>query len=301
MKHLFRAIKEALYPLAKISLEKHHQNKVKEPGFQEQTLQETASQEAKYLITGVLSLNLTSFVHHLHVDQKIPQKDIDRLGKALKKRLNHEPLSRILGQRNFWKDTFFISPDTLDPRPETEGLVERSLSVFLPQSPLHILDLGTGSGCLLLSLLREFPHAWGLGIDKSFQALHMAQKNTFHLGLEKRASFIQGSWASMLKKRVFFDLIVTNPPYIPTHHIPFLETCVKQYDPWIALDGGKNGMTHYKELFACVFLLKKGGRFIAEIGHEQGSFLLEESRGYFTESYVHKDLFNQDRYLVCVA
>lgn len=195
------------------------------------------------------------------------------LDSYIHRRLNGEPVSRIRGWREFWGLRFAISDATLDPRPESEHLVEAVLSVLRGQEreqiPSVILDLGTGSGCLLLSLLSELPYARGLGIDKAIAAIHTASANARALNLDDRAFFIQGDWADMLAAQSV-DGVIANPPYIRKNDIAKLSREVCVYDPVIALDGGEDGMDAYRSLIPHLpHVLKHGGFFAFEVGEGQ--------------------------------
>lgn len=186
-----------------------------------------------------------------------------------------EPLSRILGKREFWGLDFTLSGDTLDPRPETETVVEAVLK-RKPRgdAPLRVLDLGTGTGCLLLSLLHEFPMAIGVGLDMADGAVRTAAANAAALGLAHRAFFFVGDWVTALSGR--FDLIVTNPPYIATRDLSRLPPEVGHYDPALALDGGEDGLSSYRAIAAGLSkLLVRDGLFVAEVGAGQAGAVAE--------------------------
>ena len=189
----------------------------------------------------------------------------------LKRMLAHEPLSRIVGRREFWGLDFLLSADTLDPRPESETLVEIVLA-RLPERrrPRHFLDLGTGTGCLLLALLSEYPTADGVGVDIAPGAARTARENAERLGLGARARFVVGSWTAALTGR--FDAIVANPPYIERAAIPALPPEVRDYDPIRALDGGADGLEAYRAIAAALpSLLPPGGLFAVETGIGQAA------------------------------
>lgn len=258
------------------------------------------------------------------------EENIEGLMQAdLMRRLQGEPLSRIYGLKEFWGLEFHVTPDVLDPRPESELIVERGID-FLKTiignrnssskehtQPVKILDLGTGSGCLLISLLKEFPKASGIGVDLSLKALLCAQENAKkHLGVKcfhaennqknphsddssknnvqgvmrSRIQFICSDWSSSLEDS--FDLIISNPPYIKNRDIPNLDNAVKKYDPILALDGGEDGYQAYKNIFFDLKrLLKPCGKALLEIGFDQEKNILrlaEESR--FSDVSVHHDL-----------
>ncbi len=205
-----------------------------------------------------------------------------RIANFAARRLAGEPVSRILGRREFWGLCFRISPDTLDPRPETELLVETVLShvkaLGLTQAPLRILDLGTGSGCILGALLSELPHAHGIGLDRSEAALAAAQDNLSRLGLRDRASFLCADWMSAIGGGAF-DVIVCNPPYIARSEICQLGLEVRAYDPYLALDGGEDGLEAYRIVIPQAFsALSKGGLLVFEVGHRQSEAVLNSMK-----------------------
>jgi release factor glutamine methyltransferase len=196
-----------------------------------------------------------------------------RLSEALTRRLAHEPLSRIRGERAFYGRTFEVTPAVLDPRPETELLVEQVLE-WADQTggrdrTLHILDVGTGSGCILVTLLAELPAARGVGTDVSEAALEVARANAGLNGVSARARFeIARSLQSFAET---FDVLVSNPPYIPTAEVPLLAPEVRDYDPLAALDGGPDGLAIYREIAARAGTVVPAGLIAVEVGARQSS------------------------------
>lgn len=182
-----------------------------------------------------------------------------------------EPLARIEGRRGFWGREFAITPDVLDPRADTETLVEAALAAFSQRrdEPLRVIDFGAGSGAILATLLGEWPRALGLGVDLSPAAAAVAQANLQALGLSGRARVRVGRWGEGLEGP--FDVIVSNPPYIPTGEIAGLARDVRDHDPHLALDGGADGLDAYRALAPEIArLLAPSGRFFLEIGAGQG-------------------------------
>lgn len=193
-----------------------------------------------------------------------------RLNDALVRRLAGEPLWRILGAREFWGLSFALSAETLEPRPDSETLIEAALIHLAARrhEPLRVLDLGTGTGCLLIATLREFPQATGLGIDLSPDAVATATGNAARNGVAERVAFRQGDWTDGVMER--FDLILSNPPYIASDEVAELDRNVRDHDPHLALDGGLDGLTAYGALaVALPGHLEPGGRAILEIGAGQ--------------------------------
>lgn len=205
------------------------------------------------------------------------------------------PLSRIYGAREFYGLEFTLNADTLDPRPETELLVDLSQERLKSIENPRILDLGTGSGCVLISLLHHIKDAQGVGIDLSDGALKVAKQNAQNHNVAERAQFICGNWAESLDSA--FDLVVSNPPYIENQVIETLEDRVKNHDPILALAGGNDGLQAYREIFLYIpRLLKTGGVALFEIGFDQRDSIMrlsEESR--FILKAVHCDLGGQPR------
>ena len=244
--------------------------------------------EARILLEFVLKNQEKS----LNTNHNISNNDFIIFQRLIKKRLKFQPISQIIGERYFWKNKFFINSDVLDPRPDTETLIEHTLSFG---SFFNILDLGTGSGCIILSLLDEYNAAMGIGVDKSKKALNVAQKNAELLNLNDRVKFQLGNWCDGLDNK--FDLIVSNPPYISEKEILGLSNDVINWEPRIALTPEGDGLGAYKNIINGVKnILIPNGRLIFEIGHAQGnevSNLLKSNN--FKEINIVKDINNKDR------
>lgn len=214
----------------------------------------------------------------------------------IERRLRREPVSRILGKKGFWKIMLNVTPDVLSPRPDTETLLDVALLAFAPHEAFSVIDLGTGSGAILLALLSERTAATGVGSDISSEALAVARENAANLDLNGRATFLRTEWAAGFGDHSF-DLVVSNPPYIPTDHIAGLDPEVRDHDPHLALDGGPDGLQAYRDLAPEVMrILKPGGVFAVEIGWDQGPQVkaLFEAAG-FADVKVVKDLADRDR------
>lgn len=210
-----------------------------------------------------------------HPERALDAGERERIEALLRRILAHEPLSRILGRREFWGLDLALSADTFDPRPDTETVVEALLKEIEERTAaLRLLDLGTGTGALLLSLLAELPQALGIGIDRLAGAAATARRNAVALGLGKRALFLAGDWGEALAGS--FDAIVANPPYIPSAALAGLPPEVKDYDPRVALDGGADGLDAYRRIAADLpRLLVPGGIFACETGAGEAAAVAE--------------------------
>lgn len=231
-----------------------------------EALQET--QEAKWLLAAALDRD-SSFIT-LNPTYTPSPAEAEKIQEWLKRRVNGEPLSRLKGMREFWSLPFHLNEHTLDPRPDTEVLIEGVLKWVGTRKtdPWTILDLGTGSGCILISLLHELPNATGIGVDISEEALIMARQNAVLNKVNSRATFQQGNWAENLQGP--FDIIVSNPPYIPLAHKESLQKEVVFFDPHQALFGGDDGLMCYRILAQQTKpLLSPQGLGVFEIGAGQ--------------------------------
>jgi len=219
--------------------------------------------------------------HALHLDRArlisqsdrvLEAREVNAISGLAARRLKREPVSRILGRKEFWSLALAITPDVLVPRPETETVVEGALDFVvrngLRMEKLRILDIGTGSGALLVALLNELPNATGIGTDISRAALEAAQINVAQFGFESRSSLIACDMAAGVEGQ--FDLVVSNPPYIARGEIASLAPEVRDYDPMMALDGGDDGLTAYRSISAdAKRILAQGGRLFVEMGAGQ--------------------------------
>ncbi|MBU1346783.1 MAG: peptide chain release factor N(5)-glutamine methyltransferase [Alphaproteobacteria bacterium] len=214
----------------------------------------------------------------------------------LERRLRREPVSRILGRKGFWKIMLNVTPDVLSPRPDTETLLDIAMLAFEPAQAFSVIDLGTGSGAILLAVLGDRPSAHGVGTDISSEALAVAKENAANLGLDGRATFLRTEWATGFGD-ASFDLVVSNPPYIPSDDIPGLDPEVRDHDPVLALDGGADGLQAYRDLAPEIArILKPGGTFAVEIGWDQGPAVkaLFEAAG-LDDVKIVKDLGDRHR------
>jgi len=203
----------------------------------------------------------------INLDQKINSKDISAYKEYLQRRSNNEPIAYILGEKEFWSKIFYVNTSTLIPRPETELLVDKILKIY-KEKKISILDIGTGSGCIIISLLSGLKNSNGIGIDISKNAIFTAKKNAIKYKLTKRVKFFNKSFNNIFSKK--FDLIVSNPPYIDSKSIKNLSDDIKRYEPRIALDGGNDGLDLIKKvIYKSKDILKVKGLLALEIGNEQ--------------------------------
>lgn len=222
----------------------------------------------------------------------------------LARRLDHAPIAHLTGRRGFWSFDLAVSPVTLIPRPDTEALVEATLEACADRgAPRRVLDLGTGTGALLLAALVEFPGATGLGIDRAPAAAALARENARRLGLADRAAFLAGDWSAALAPEARFDLVLSNPPYIESAAIPGLMPEVARHEPALALDGGADGLAAYRVILrALPGLLAPGGRAVLELGQGQRGAVEALARGEgLVPLSCRADLGGIDRALVVGA
>lgn len=229
-----------------------------------------------------------------------------RFGTAIDRRLKREPVARITGTREFYGRGFTIAPPALDPRPDTETLIEAALAVVERRGwrdrTLSLLDLGTGTGCILVTLLAELPRAQGLGTDLSPSALALAAANAVRLGVGSRAAFMAADWLDGIAGK--FDLVLSNPPYLASGEISGLAPEVAAYDPMLALDGGPDGLDAYRRIAAgAPAVLAEGGRLLVEIGAGQAAQVSDIFRAAGLKldpsQAIGRDLAGRPRVVAC--
>jgi release factor glutamine methyltransferase len=227
---------------------------------------DTAALDARLLLLQALDISQTELM--LRPDVEVTGAEAEAIEGFAERRLAHEPVARIIGEREFWGLPFMLSKDTLIPRPDTETLVQAALDFLPAKAAPRLLDLGTGTGCILIALLHERRDSWGIGVDLSPDAAATASVNAFRNGVRDRASFMVSRWADALFGR--FDLIVSNPPYIRPEVIASLDREVRDFDPRGALDGGSDGLEAYRAILHDAPRLMTPEAVLAlEIGYDQ--------------------------------
>ena len=256
---------------------------------------DTAELDARLILKEILSFDDKELI--IRENYNIPEGIIREIFAIEKRRLKGEPISKIFKKRDFYKSKFIISNDVLDPRPETELIVEIANKYIKKNDVKNILDLGTGSGCILLSVLKENKMINGLGIDLSKEAINIAQKNSKKLQVEKQSNFLISNWMESINFK--FDIVVSNPPYIPSKDIKKLSKDVKKFDPLISLDGGEDGLSCYRLIVKDLKrVITKNAIIIIEIGCNQ-SKLVEEifKKNDFKLVKKYNDINGLDRVL----
>jgi release factor glutamine methyltransferase len=250
---------------------------------------EDAPRDARLLLAHACGLRSDRLT--LHLGEELPGRAAQMFAGSIAARMRRQPVSQLIGQRQFWGRTFRVTPDVLDPRPDTETLIAAALEVPFGT----VLDLGTGSGCILLTLLMERPGAMGLGVDLSDAALAVAQVNCRDLGLESRAELLQGRWFAPVDRA--FDLIVSNPPYIAAGEMPGLAPEVRDHEPHMALTDGGDGLGAYRAIAAGALAhLVPKGVVIVEIGPTQAGAVVEMMQAAGLQSLrVLQDMDGRDR------
>jgi release factor glutamine methyltransferase len=250
--------------------------------------------DARLLVEAAAEATRTDIISDPH--RLLTPAQAGALEDFIRRREAREPVSQILGRKGFWKIMLRVTPDVLTPRPDTETLVELILRDLPEDRAASILDLGVGSGAILLAILAERPAARGLGVDVSEEALAVARENAASLGLARRVALLRGDWTRGLDD-AGFDIVVANPPYIPSADIAGLEPEVRDHEPRLALDGGLDGLNAYRLLAPEILrMLKPGGRFAVEIGFDQAAAvetLFRNAGG--AQVVTSKDLANRDR------
>jgi release factor glutamine methyltransferase len=256
----------------------------------------TAGLDARLLVGHVLGLDPTGLV--VNAARPVAAEDAAQAMALAARRAGGEPVARIVGEKGFWNLSLALSPETLVPRPDTETVVSAALAwadaADLRLAPLSILDLGTGSGAIVLALLSELPEATGVGVDRVEGAARTARENAVRNGLAGRARFVVADWTAPLAGR--FDLVVSNPPYVPRDEIRRLPLEVSRFDPNMSLDGGDDGLAAYRVILDSLGKrLSPGGAAFLEVGAGQAVAVEAIAATHGFTSAFHRDLARIDR------
>ena len=252
--------------------------------------------DSEILLSEVIKKNRQYLI--LNSNEELKKENIKSFNYLVKRRKKGEPIAYLINRKEFWKQNFYINQNVLIPRPDTELLVEETLKLFNVNSKLNILDIGTGSGCILLSILKERKNFFGTGIDISKKAINVARFNAKMHQLSNRVKFYNSGVDKFLIGK--YDLILSNPPYIRQQDLKYLEIDVKDFEPKLALDGGKDGFSKITKVISkTAMLLKRNGRFILEIGFGQKNRILNilKQNNFFINK-VLKDYGKNDRCII---
>jgi release factor glutamine methyltransferase len=225
-------------------------------------------------------------------------EQLRKFKSLIERRKKSEPIAYLVNKKEFWKDEFFVNKDVLIPRPDTELIIEQVLKIYSKNLQLQVLDIGTGSGCILLSILRERPNFYGTGIDISKKSINVSKFNTKQLNLTNRVKFFHSSVDNF--KNGKYDIIVSNPPYIKQLSLKYLEKDVVNFEPKLALSGGFDGFSKIRKVInKASILVKKNGKFILEIGFNQKDKVIKilKEEGFYVNKAI-KDYGNNDRCII---
>ena len=249
----------------------------------------------------LLSNSIKKDKKHIILNPKeiLNSEQTETFKNLIERRKKGEPVAYLINKKDFWKDEFFVNKDVLIPRPDTELIIEQVLKIYSKNSQLQILDIGTGSGCILLSILKERPNFYGTGIDISKKSIKVSKLNAKQLNLTNRVKFFDSSIDNF--KIGKYDLIVSNPPYIELFNLKYLEKDVINFEPKLALSGGFDGFSKIRKVInKAKILIKKNGKFILEIGFNQKDKvkkMLRENNFYVNKTI--KDYGKNDRCIIC--
>ena len=234
----------------------------------------------------------------LNSKEHLNSKQLNLFMSLIDRRKKGEPIAYLINTKEFWKEKFYVNKDVLIPRPDTELIVEQVLKIYSKNSQIQVLDIGTGSGCILLSILKERPNFYGSGIDISKKSVNVSKFNANKLGLTNRTRFIHSSIDNFRNGK--YDLIVSNPPYINLFNLKYLEKDVVNFEPKLALNGGFDGFSKIRKVInKASNLIKKNGKFILEIGFDQKNKVREilQKEGFYINKFL-KDYGNNDRCII---
>jgi len=260
-------------------------NKIDNPQLDSEVLlSNTIKRDKKYII--------------LNPKELLKSEQIKIFKNLIERRRKKEPVAYLINKKGFWKDEFIVNKDVLIPRPDTELIIEQVLKIYSKNSQLQVLDIGTGSGCILLSILKERPNFYGTGIDISKKSINVSKLNAKQLNLTSRVKFFHSSVDNFRIGK--YDMIVSNPPYIELFSLKYLEKDVISFEPKLALSGGFDGFLKIKKVInKAKTLIKKNGKFILEIGFNQKNKVkkLLKEEGFYVNKAI-KDYGNNDRCII---
>ena len=256
----------------------------------------TAKLDAEILMAKTLKKDRKYII--LNNKEDLGDKNLKYFNKLIKERANFKPIAYLINKKYFWNNEFFVNKNTLIPRPDTEILVEQVLKLTKHKNVMNILDIGVGSGCILLSILKERKNFYGTGIDISKNALDICKINAKRLKVYKRTKFYKRDIDKFVEGN--YDLIISNPPYIKRYDLKYLESDVIKFEPKLALDGGVDGLSEIRKVIKkSSELIKKNGKLVLEIGFNQKNKVIEllTEKGFYTNCTL-KDLAHNDRCIV---
>ena len=256
----------------------------------------SAKLDSEILLASVIDKDRKYLI--LNNDQNIQEKNLIHFQKLINKRSFREPIAYLTNKKHFWNYKFFVTKDTLIPRPDTELIVEQILKLTKSKTKMKILDIGVGSGCILLTILKERKNFYGVGVDISKKCLNISKINAKNLEVSSRVKFFKSDVDKFDLGK--YDLIVSNPPYIKQFNLKYLDKDVVNFEPKLALDGGLDGLSEIRKVITkSSELIKKNGKFILEIGFDQKNKVINllKDKGFYINS-ISKDLAKNDRCIV---
>ena len=257
----------------------------------------TANLDSQILMSKAINKNREFIL--LNLKKNINKQELFYFQTLIKKRSLRKPIAYLTNKKFFWDSEFFVTKDTLIPRPETELIVQNTLNLTKYKNKLSILDIGIGSGCILLSILKERKNFYGTGIDISKNCLNISKINAINLGVRNRLKLFKSNVDKFNLGK--YDLIVSNPPYIKKFNLKYLEKDVSKFEPKLALDGGLDGLSAIRKVIKkSSELIKQNGKFVLELGFDQKNKVISllKKEGFYINS-INKDLANNDRCIVC--
>jgi release factor glutamine methyltransferase len=252
--------------------------------------------DSEILLTNLIKRDKKHII--LNPKELLNSGQLNKFKSLIERRKKGEPIAYLINKKEFWKDEFFVNSDVLIPRPDTELLIEEVLKIYSKDKQLQVLDIGTGSGCILLSILKERPNFYGTGIDISKKSINVSKFNAKQLNLMNKVKFFNSSVDNF--KIGKYDLIVSNPPYIEILNLRYLEKDVVNFEPKLALSGGLDGFSKIRKVInKANTLIKKNGKFILEIGFNQKNKVKKilKEEGFYVNKAI-KDYGNNDRCII---